>query len=95
VLREDFIKAAEPFTTIPQLQLHINHLKKYKIFGKNTAWHFGRWNSGCAIQCIAKNGWLTYQTLASRLWGRSGFYQSGGALVSEISFQDVAITATV
>src|SRR5690606_35493198 len=27
---------------------------------------------------ILANGWLTYQTLASRLFARSGFYQSGG-----------------
>ena len=28
---------------------------------------------------IILNGWITYQTIASRLLGRSGYYQSGGA----------------
>jgi cyclic beta-1,2-glucan synthetase len=70
------------------IEVASDSLKKVKKYWKHTVEALQIETPDPAINIMA-NGWLTYQTLSSRLWGRSGFYQSGGAFGFRDQLQDV------
>jgi len=73
---------------------------RYQINGaiesleKEVAASWDRWVGGIKVRTplpevdLMVNGWLIYQNLTCRIWGRSAFYQSGGAYGFRDQLQD-------
>ena len=64
-----------------------NALKRVKEYWNHTLNTVQIQTPDTALNILA-NGWLNYQTLACRIWARSGFYQSGGAFGFRDQLQD-------
>ena len=57
--------------------------------GGTIFWNACRFKTPDLAVDFMMNRWLLYQTLACRIWGRSAFYQSGGAYGFRDQLQDV------
>lgn len=80
---EDIKRIQDSFDSIESIQNEYNNTINYwrKLVVKNMKLDDEYLN-------IMANGWLLYQTIVCRLFARSGFYQSGGAMGYRDQLQD-------
>jgi cyclic beta-1,2-glucan synthetase len=83
--RQDADALAQRYSSIAAAQ---NSLKSTRQFWQQKLKGVQITTPDPALNFLA-NGWLIYQILSSRLWGRSGYYQSGGAFGFRDQLQDV------
>jgi cyclic beta-1,2-glucan synthetase len=82
---EDALQCAKQFRGTPAAQ---EELKKVRDYWRNALGVIQVETPDPSVNVMV-NGWLLYQVIASRLWGRSGYYQSGGAFGFRDQLQDV------
>ena len=83
---KEYIKSMkDKYSSNKNVVKEYNETKKYwkKLVVPNT-----KFNTGDEYIDIMANGWLLYQTIVCRLYARSGFYQSGGAIGFRDQLQD-------
>lgn len=83
--RED---ALETVRRMRGLQVAHDELEKVRRYWDRTLGGVQVETSDPSVNVMV-NGWLLYQVIACRLWGRSGYYQSGGAFGFRDQLQDV------
>ncbi len=85
---KDAVEALQLITRFRNKDAVNDSLKKVHEYWKQTLSSIKIKTPDQSLNILA-NGWLLYQIIASRLWGRSGFYQSGGAFGFRDQLQDV------
>ena len=78
------------YTNCETEEKYINNISKIKEFW-NEKTSKVRVKTPVESMNIMLNGWLLYQTLVSRIWGRTSFYQAGGAYGFRDQLQDSLI----
>ena len=80
---------------VEAVQNELNNVGKARARLEETKAYWARLTGGIRVSTRDKSldtlvsGWLPYQTYASRLFGRSGYYQSGGAFGYRDQLQDM------
>ncbi len=85
---KDFEEAKKLMTRFNGREAALNSLKAVREFWNKTLGQTIVKTPEPSIN-ILTNGWLLYQVIVCRIWGRSGFYQSGGAFGFRDQLQDV------